>query len=359
MRASSTLALLFLAAVPVGRTSAQAQFVETFDAAGQVLSGQSGPTNLLAAGWEFRNQSNPAGNSTWKMGTPSSLFSPQAGAGDLETDSLSTSLFGGQISHWILLPAVPGQQAGDVLTFYARAVSSSNSDTLQVRYSPSGGRNTGSSSTDVGDYSNLLLDISPMATSGWVQYTATLPGNGGLALRYFVSSACNFGCFASTVGIDTLSVGDPPPPLCNLPAMPAPGKTVTWTAAGGPYRVCSDLTIPLGGTVLIEAGATIDVDNGRTLAVDGTMLAQGTPSAPITFTGGFSLVTPPLVIHGLADLTGADVTSRLHVAHGGALLVADSTFPGGEVSTDDSTGGASQGTFVSIDRCQFTGGNGI
>jgi len=356
MKATPRLAWLLLTTILTVPGFAQGQFIETFDAVGPVGAGQSGPQNLLADGWEFRNQSQPAGSSTWTEG---SFFSPQAGAGNLETDSFSTSFFGGQISHWILLPPVAGQQAGDVLTFHARAVNSSNMDTLQVLYSPSGGTSTGLSPGDVGDFSTQLLDISPLSTTGWAAYSVTLPGSGRIALRYYVDSACNFGCSSSVVAIDTLSVGVPPAPPCNLPPMPSAGQTVSWTAADGPYRICSDVTVPVGSTVILEAGATINIDNGKTLAVAGTMLAEGTALSPVRFTGDFSLVTPPIEVFGMADLNGLEVSCRLHVANGGSLIVRGGSFDGGELSTDSSIGGPDRGTFVSVEDCVFSGGNGI
>jgi len=332
---------------------AQGQFIETFDAVGVVQSGQDGPTDLIDQGWIFRNQSEPIGSNSWFAG---SFHTPQTGEGYLGADSLSADFFGGRISNWVILPDVSGQQAGDQLTLHLRAVASSNVDTIQVRYSPTGSKDTGSSSTDIGDFTDLLLDIDPLSTSGWVAYSVTLPGNGAIALRYFEDWACNWACPSSSIGLDTLSIGDPPAPGCNLPPVPGPGQTVTWSAAESPFQICSDLAIPAGTTVLVEAGTTIEVDPGRTLAIDGTWIVQGTAAAPVTIIGDLSLVTPPVHVKGLAELNFANVSCRIHSAHGGTLLVADSSFTGGEVSTDDSIGGPPRGTFVQVDRSSFVSG---
>ncbi len=352
-----SLILPLLATLTIASTMpfglAQAQYVEAFDALGSVDPGGEGPAGLIDDGWIFRNQSDPAGSGTWRAG---SLFAAQAGGGYLAVDSSSTDFFGGRVSTWAILPDVPNQVAGDTLTLHVRAVSSSNDDTLEVRYSPSGGKGTGSSATSVGDFTTLLQVVDPIATGGWAQVSVALPGRGAIALRYYVDSACNFACASSSVGIDTLSVGDPPPPPCNLPPIPAAGQTVVWTAAGGPYVVCSDLTIPQTATVTVEGGTVIDVQSGFTLDVDGTLHFDGSASAPVTLTGGISTVTPPVRVRGLGRLDHVDVACRVLVGFGGSLLVADSTFPGGIVSTDDSVGGGPRGTYVQVDRCSFASG---
>jgi hypothetical protein len=348
---ASLSAVLALALAP--SALAQASFVETFDSVGSVGSGQAGPSGLISKGWIFRNQSQPKGPFGWTSGT---YFTPQAGSGYLEGDSLATDQFGGDISLWALLPAVPGQVAGDTLTLHVRAETSSNHDVLQLRYSPGGGTSTGSTSTSVGDFSTLLQAIDPMPVQGWATIAVALPGPGRIALRYVVNDACNFGCFASKIGVDTLSVGPPPPPPCNLPPAPQPGQTVTWTAAGGPYEICTDLSIPVGSTVIVQPGTQLQIDAGSTLGVGGTLIAHGTAGAPIVIQGGISLVTPPVRISGVAETSHLKVTGRLHLAHGGTLVVTDSSFPGGLISSHDLVGGADHGTYVQVEGCNFSNG---
>ena len=344
---------VLLAATLTPPLASQAAFVETFDAVGPVQSGQDGPSGLIAKGWSFRNQSQPEGPHAWAA---SVYFTPQAGAGYLGADSLATDQFGGDISLWALLPAVPGQQAGDLLTLHVRAEFSSNHDTLELRYSPTGATGTGSTATSVGNYTTLLALVDPIETSGWALVQVPVPGPGRLALRYAVADACNFACFSSQIGVDTLSVGVPPPPPCNLPPAPQPGQTVAWGAENSPWQICSDLSIPAGATVIIEPGTEIVVDGGSTLGVAGTLLAHGTPSAPITISGGISMVEPPVRVIGLMDASNLLVTGRLHVAHGGTLLVSDSGFPAGLISSQDLVGGSDHGTYVQVDRCGFSNG---
>ena len=349
------LGALLASSVLLGSASAAAQaaFVETFDNVGPVDSGQQGPRHLIADGWIFRNQSEPLGSGVWSQGA---FFQPQAGAGYLGVDSLSTDFFGGRISTWAILPLVPNQVAGDTLTVHLRAVDSSNVDRLEIRYSPSGSRETGLDATEVGDFTTLLQAVDPMPIGGWVATSVQVPGSGALALRYFVDNACNHGCFASEIGIDTLSVGDEPPPPCNLPPIPAAGETETWTAAGGPWVVCSDLSIPAGALVVVEPGATIDVRDGFTLDVEGTLLATGTNALPIWIEGGISTLHPPVRVRGLMELSHGQVRGRLHLAHGGSLVVRESTFPQGMISSASSVGGGAQGTYVEIENSEFFAG---
>lgn len=353
--ASATLALaLILSLAP--RAHAQAAYVETFEDVGTVQSGADGPSKLVSKGWIFRNQSEPKGSSGW---APGAYHAPQAGSGYLGASSLATDFFGGKISLWAILPAVPGQQAGDALNVYARAEQSTNVDILEVRYSPSGGKSTGSGAAAVGNFTTLLATSNPLPTTGWVKLSATVPGPGAIALRYVVASACNFGCFSSQIGVDTLSVGPEPPPPCNLPPIPQAGAAATWKLAGSPYRICSDLTIPAGATVVVDPGVTVTVDPGRTLGVAGTLMAHGTAAAPITFSGMNSTVTPPIKVAagtGLADLDHFVMSGRFQLAHGGSALFANSSFPGGIVSSDDLVGGGDHGTFVAVSGCDFHGG---
>ncbi len=345
------LVLGFVAATNSAR--GQANFVETFDTISSTQSGADGPQSLVSKGWIFRNQSQPKGPSGYDKGT---FLSPQAGAGYLGATSLATDYFGGKISLWAVLPTVSGQKAGDALTVYLRAVQSTNVDTVQIRYSPNGGKSTGNGADAVGDFTTLLADVSPLPTTGWVKYSLNVPGSGSIALRYYVASACNFGCFASSIGIDTVSVGPPPPPPCNLPPIPAAGTTGTWLAAGGPYEICSDITIPAGATVIVEPGTQISVDPGKTLGVAGTLIAHGTVAAPIDLVGMDSTITPPIRVNGLADVDHLAMSGRFQVAHGGSALLRHSDFTNGIVWTEDSIGGPDKGTFVLVDGCHFQSG---
>lgn len=309
----------------------QADFHESFDDNGPT-DGQDGPANLIAKGWIFRNQSQPKGSHGWFDGyTGFGWPSPQSGSGYLAVDSLSTDSFGGSVSTWAVLPAVPGQTAGDVLTFYLIDMGGSNVSTVQVRYSPSGGTGTGSGVNGVGDFTTLLLDINPIPVGGWNKYQVALPGGGRVALRYYIADACNWACFSSYTGIDSLSVGGEPPPPCNMPPVPAVGETVTWTAADGPYEVCENIGIPPGSTVVVEPGVVVEFDEGTQLVVNGTLLVEATADSPAVF--DHPQVFPPMIVarEGTVEAVCAEFRGQFRVESGARVALDSCVFPPGAV----------------------------
>jgi len=330
-QASTALLLVILTAGPA---AGQANFAEGFDNVGPVLPGQDGPSNLVSAGWIFRNQSAPEGSESWFDGyTPGSTGQqfwpqPQAGAGYVAVTSTSTDFFGGTVSNWAILPDIPDQQAGDELRFYLLDMESSNVNILQVRYSPSGGTSTGSGPSAVGDFSQLLLDINPIPVGGWNLYSVPLPGGGRIALRYYIAGACNFTCFASYTGIDSLSVGVAPPPPCNLPPVPTAGQTVTWTAAGSPYRVCQNIAVPPGATVNVEPGVQIDFDADRQLQVSGTLRMPGLAGQRIALNA--PTVFPPMieVNNGTVEASYSDFGGQFRVNTGATVDLTRCGFAG-------------------------------
>jgi len=340
------LTLLALAGAP----AAQASFVETFDSVGPVSG--DGPGGLGAAGWIFRNQSEPKGTKGWFAG--GSLLQPFEGSGYLAVDGNSTGSFGGDISDWAILPAVPNQIAGDVLTFHVQRSFSHSTEVLEVRYSPSGGTQTGSGFAGTGDFTGLLLEL-PLTSSGWQTVSVPLPGDGRVALRYVVENACLFGCSVPYVGFDLLSVGPAPGPGCNLPPLPQSGQTVHWTAAGGPWEICADVSIPPGGTVIVDPGASVAIDPSSTLTVSGVLLAQGTAAQPITFDGWGSIFGAGFEVDGTAELDHALVRTQLHALAGGSILVRDSAFQGYGLSSKPVLVGPGHGTYLEVERSTVDG----
>ncbi len=336
---------------------AQANFSEGFDNVGPVLPGQDGPSNLVAAGWIFSNQSAPAGTESWFDGyTPGSTGvpywpQPQASAGYVAVTSDSTDFFSGAVSNWAILPDIPNQRAGDELRFYLLDMDSSNLNTLQVRYSPSGETSTGSSVNGVGDFTQLLVNINPIPVGGWNLYSVTLPGDGRIALRYYIASACNFACFSSYTGIDSLSVGVPPSPPCNLAPVPSAGQTVVWTAANSPYQVCQNMSIPPGATVNVEAGVQISFDSDMQLVVAGTLNINATAAAHAVLTAPNSGTPFLLVTGGTIDAHFAEFHHALRVSNAANVLLSDCTFASdGALSSDNIP---SPYPFVKLERCTF------
>ncbi len=61
-------------------------------------------------------------------------------------------------------------------------------------------------------------------------------------------------------------------------------KDTTWPLTGSPYVVTSDLAIDAGVILTIEPGVTIKFNRDRDMNIYGALVANGTASAPITFT---------------------------------------------------------------------------
>lgn len=58
----------------------------------------------------------------------------------------------------------------------------------------------------------------------------------------------------------------------------------TWTASNSPYLVKGDIAVPVGSSLMIEPGVTVQFAGKYKFVVYGTLIAKGTPSQRITFT---------------------------------------------------------------------------
>jgi hypothetical protein len=132
-------------------------------------------------------------------------------------------------------------------------------------------------------YSDLLLDTG--GTFAW-------PGAGNISTSpLFANPAA--GDYRLTSASPCRDTGDPASPLdadgsrADMGALPfvtlTLPATITWTPAGGPYRITADTTVPAGSTLIIQPGTAIYFDQNRRLTVNGTIRAQGTAAAHIVF----------------------------------------------------------------------------
>jgi hypothetical protein len=326
------LQFLVIVAVWIGgaqfAASAQTKFLANFDNNGPFNQGQLGPSNLISQGWIFRVQATQPVQGF--VDGFVNFFQSELGPGYLAAFVVlpDTGPYGG----WAILPAVAGQGPGDPLTFWVQGLTDQTT-ILEARYSPAGGINTGTAPSDVGDFTTALLTVGPIPNGGWQQFSVNLPGSGRIALRV-VGQYVLFG-YNSYVGIDSLTVGTPLPPPCNLPPQPAPGQTVTWTAANSPYQLCIDLTIPKGGTVNVEPGVQLQAQ-GHTLAISGIVNAPGTATSHISISA--QDVFPPAITmsNGSLNLKFADITGQIRGGPG-KLIISDSIFtgPNGLIWTPD------------------------
>jgi uncharacterized delta-60 repeat protein len=199
-----------------------------------VFPAQSGNrTSYVAA--NFNSTTNPAGGE--------SLLIPE---GASPTPPPGPTPGGVTISNWLLTPPLLLQD-GATMTFYTRTVDVPEfADRLQVRMSTNGANtNVGTTATDVGDFTTLMLDVNPTYTisgypSAWTQFTVTVSGvpsltTGRLAFRYFVENGGPSGTNSDYIGIDGVNyTGTCPPPTPTPSPTPTPGTPTPSEPPGSP-----------------------------------------------------------------------------------------------------------------------------
>lgn len=197
-------------AASFGFASAQSWFEGFEDIGGVTTNGQNAGANLEAQGWFFDNKSTTRGISDWFQGNLG-VFGPHEGQGYIGANFQNTTGVG-TISNWMLTP-VRNLQNGDTLSFWTRSTDGHVfPDRLQIRMSTAGSStNVGAGPNDVGDFTELLLDINPTYGTDypdvWTQFTVTVAGlgapvDGRFAFRYFVENAGPNGSNSDYIGID-------------------------------------------------------------------------------------------------------------------------------------------------------------
>lgn len=358
-----TIAASALLVLCAASAHGQANFVESFNENGS--STGSGPAGLVGRGWVLRNQSSSAIEPLGWFDGAIYGQTAQEGSGCLYTASMLTVPFTGNhtLSNWAILPAIADQDEGAILSLFISGVPLAAGDQkLQIRYAPGGGTNTGSGPAGVGDFTELLGEFS--STNSWQQIAVPVPGPGRLALRQYDPAVSNFPSGGVVMKIDSLSVAGGVSGPCGMP-LPQPGETVTWRTGDSPYSVCAKLTIPRGGTVVVEPGVTIAVEaGGPQLIIEGELIAHGTAAAPIALLGeNFSIINPPYEVRGgVLDMQHVSIEARIQTRYGATLLAADCEIPAtGTIAASpnqaqDPGSPDPQALTFRLERCEFVGG---
>ena len=150
--------------------------------------------------------------------------------------------------------------------------------------------------------------------------------------------------------------------LAMVPALAAPLSTATtiaggdvsgtWDAAGSPYLIDGDITIPTGATLTIESGVEVLFQSWYSLTVNGTLIADGTENAPILFGGGHA-TAGWLGIRFIDAPDGSRLTYA--IVENGRATGADPLNKGGGIYIDNSSPVISQST-IRNNQAKSSGG---
>ena len=250
-------------------------------------------TTLPGSGWAQINHSAVVGLDGWFQGN-SPVFPSQSGAPNSYIAADFNNTTGANtISNWLLTPPLTLQD-GATMTFYTRTVATPKfPDRLQVRMSTNGASaNVGTTATDVGDFTVLLLDINPTYTvtgypNAWTQFTVTvsgvpLPVSGRLAFRYFVENGGPSGANSNYIGIDTFQFNA----VCAPTPTPTPAPAAQTINLSTRSRVQTGDNVSIGGFI-ITGSAPKPV---LLRAIGPSLTGLGVPDA---------LADPVLELHGL------------------------------------------------------------
>lgn len=168
--------------------------------------------------WTFLNNSVPPGQ-PWSQGNGGVFPAPSGPASSyIAANYLSAQNGMGSIDNWAITPVVKLLGPSE-LSFFTRSASASGfGDTLEVRFSPGTGSDTGSFGTVLG----VLGGITDYPTV-WQQVISSIDytGQGRFAFRYIGDAAA-----ANYIGIDAVVVTTVPEPLTYLMLLAGLGTLV-------------------------------------------------------------------------------------------------------------------------------------
>jgi S-layer family protein len=256
-------------------------------------------TTLPAAGWVQINHSQPIGTTSWFQGN-AAVFPAQTGPTNAYIGANFNNGAGtATISNWLLTPPAILVN-GATINFWTRKIASTFPDRMQVRMSTAGaGQDVGTTATDVGTFTTMLLDINPTYAPDpaypivWTQFNVVVTGVasptlGRLAFRYFVENGGPAGANSDYIGIDTvvftpgaaqadfgltcnpaaltIAPGGNAPSTCTVQSLNAFAAAVNLSCTGLPAGITcafnpASVTPPANGTVpstlTVSVGAAV------------------------------------------------------------------------------------------------------
>jgi len=180
--------------------------------------------SLNGKGWVIYNNSSPVGAQAWRQGVYQAsgggvigfaAYTSTKSPNDFISCDDNCGSDVATISAWLITP-VTHMKNGDQIDFYTRTNTGLFPDRLQVRANfSSSSTSVGKGAEDVGDFTNVLLDINPGLGSNypttWTKYSIILSGlsanavDGRIAFRYYVTDGGPFGNNSDMIGIDSFS----------------------------------------------------------------------------------------------------------------------------------------------------------
>ena len=144
--------------------------------------------------------------------------------------------------------------------------------------------------------------------------------------------------------------------------VPGPGQTVHWTQAMSPVQVGGTITIPVDGTLIIDAGVTVNIPNSAQIIVNGRLRAEGTAARNVELIGAASIFHPSILARqGRVELEFTRSSALVATADATLLsrqpavvIAANSTFTGAG-QTWEGGGIYSRWGTVALRDCTFTG----
>lgn len=305
-------------------------------------------TTLAASGWVENNLSTPIGTQpTWFQGD-NTVFPSNSGATGNEYIGVNYNSVAGAatISNWLISPARTLNN-GDVVTFFTRTVGTpAYADNLQVRLSVNGtSTNVGTTSSSVGDFSTLLLEINPTLNltaypSAWTQYSFTVSGlpmamTGRLAFRYFVINGGPTGANSDFIGIDD---------FVYTPAGSA-AADVTVNKNNHEYTI-----VPLSQVTPLAIGTT--VNNVGSAATTDAVLTANVYMAP-DFVTPVQTFTSPATAIAMGGNSAISLGTYTPTAIGDYVVEYYATCTGNTVAANDSSA-----YLVTVDDNEYARDNG-